>query len=227
MRMFAVYQKHEALSFISHLDIQRTLQRAFRRARIPLAYSDGFNPHPQLSFAAAVPTGAASTCEWFEVRLSEPVAPEAFLARTNAAMPDGLQLLRAFEAPEQAGKLTVMVRAAEYRARLTAETALSAEAVQEALDALLAGEIIVNKRTKGGVKPVDIRPQIMQAAVEGIEGNEMILRVLGKLQADGGLRVELLTDALFDRLGAQGGVARICRTAMYFDSDGSLPRLSP
>ena len=120
-----------------------------------------------------------------------------------------------------------MVRAAEYRARLTAETALSAEAVQEALDALLAGEIIVNKRTKGGVKPVDIRPQIMQAAVEGIEGNEMILRVLGKLQADGGLRVELLTDALFDRLGAQGGVARICRTAMYFDSDCSLPRLSP
>ncbi|MGN0784443.1 MAG: TIGR03936 family radical SAM-associated protein [Candidatus Aphodomorpha sp.] len=227
MRMFAVYQKHEALSFISHLDIQRTLQRAFRRARIPLAYSDGFNPHPQLSFAAAVPTGAASTCEWFEVRLSEPVAPEAFLARTNAAMPDGLQLLRAFEAPEQAGKLTVMVRAAEYRARLTAETALSAEAVQEALDALLAGEIIVNKRTKGGVKPVDIRPQIMQATVEGIEGNEMILHVLGKLQADGGLRVELLTDALFDRLGAQGGVARICRMAMYFDSDGSLPRLSP
>lgn len=227
MRMFAVYQKSEALSFISHLDIQRTLQRAFRRARVPLAYSDGFNPHPQLSFAAAVPTGASSECEWFEVRLTEQVEPDAFLQHTNASLPAGLSLLRAFEAPERAGKLTVMVRAAEYRAALSAKTPLSAEAVQEALDALLNGEILIQKRTKAGVKPVDIRPQIMQAAVEGIEGNEILLRVLGKLQADGGLRVSFLTDALFDRLGAHGGVARICRTAMYFDSDGSLPRLSP
>ena len=161
MRMFAVYQKSEALSFISHLDIQRTLQRAFRRARVPLAYSDGFNPHPQLSFAAAVPTGASSECEWFEVRLTEQVEPDAFLQHTNASLPAGLSLLRAFEAPERAGKLTVMVRAAEYRAALSAKTPLSAEAVQEALDALLNGEILIQKRTKAGVKPVDIRPQIM------------------------------------------------------------------
>lgn len=226
MRMFAVYHKSEALSFISHLDIQRTLHRAFRRAGIPLAYSDGFNPHPQLSFAAAVPTGAASDCEWFEVRLTDFVEPNAFMQRTNACMPEGLFLSDAFEAPIQTGKLTVMVRAAEYRARLSAEQPLEVAQVQDALDALLSDEIYVNKRTKGGVKPVDIRPQIMQAVVEGIEGNEIILRVLGKLQADGGLRVELLTDALFDRLGAHGGAARICRTAMYFDSDGSLPRLS-
>jgi len=226
MRMFAVYQKSEALSFISHLDIQRTLQRAFRRAQIPLAYSDGFNPHPQLSFAAAVPTGAASDCEWFEVKLQEEIDPKDFLERTNAAMPEGFRLLEAFEAPENAGKLTVMVCAAEYTARLSAKSPLTCEAVREALDALLQGEIFVNKRTKGGVKSVDIRPQIMQAAVEGIEGKEIILRVLGRLCADGGLRVELLTDALFDRLGADDGTARICRTAMYFDSDGPLPRLS-
>lgn len=227
MRMFAVYQKSEALSFISHLDIQRTLQRAFRRARIPLAYSEGFNPHPQLSFAAAVPTGAASRAEWFEVRLTETVSPEDFILRTNAALPKGMSLINAFEAPADVGKLTVMVRAAEYRAALSANTPLSTAAVEEALAALLENEIVIEKRTKGGIKPADIRPQIIEAVVEGIEGKEIILRVLGKLQADGGLRVSHLTDALFDRLDVRGGVARICRTAMYFDSDGSLPRLSP
>ena len=225
MRIFAVYQKHEALRCISHLDIQRTLQRAFRRAQVPLAYSEGFNPHPQLSFAAAVPTGASSECEWFEVRLSESLDPAALVRRTNAAMPKGLLLTRAFEVPQQMGKLTAMVRAAEYRATLLADTPLTVESVQETFKALLQGEILVQKRTKGGIRATDIRPQIMQAAVEGIEEQAVCLRVLGKLQADGGLRVSHLTDALLDRLGAHGGTARICRTAMYFDSDGFLPRL--
>lgn len=225
MRIFAVYQKHEALSYISHLDVQRTLHRAFRRAQIPLAYSEGFNPHPLLSFAAALPTGASSECEWFEVRLSEPLDPAELVRRTNAAMPQGLLLTRAFEVPQQMGKLTAMVHAAEYRATLLAYTPLTVESVQETLKALLQGEILVQKRTKGGMKTVDIRPQIMQAAVEGIEGNVIFLRVLGKLQSDGGLRVSFLTDALLDRLGAHGGTAHICRTAMYFDSDGFLPRL--
>lgn len=227
MRIFATYRKGESLAFISHLDIQRTLQRAFRRAGLPLRYSEGFNPHPQLSFAAAVPTGETSECEWFEVRLAEPVGPEEFLRRANAALPAGLSVGTAFEAPVQAGTLSAMVRAAAYRVCLTAEGGLSAGAVAEALETLLAGEIFVNKRTKGGSRPVDIRPQIMQASVEGMEETEVVLRVLGKLQADGGLRASLLADAVLDRLDAHGGAARICRTAMYFDSDGSLPRLSP
>ena len=69
MRMFAVYQKHEALSFISHLDIQRTLQRAFRRARIPLAYSDGFNPHSLPPYRPAQPARASGLRFAFRSRL--------------------------------------------------------------------------------------------------------------------------------------------------------------
>ena len=220
MRMFAVYQKGEALAFISHLDVQRTLQRAFRRAELPLQYSQGFNPHPLLSFAAAVPTGETSACEWFEVRLDGTVAPEDFLRRVGDALPAGLAVSRALEAPERAGKLSVLVRAAAYRIRLTAGEPIPAAAASEALEALLAGEILVNKRTKGGTRPVDIRPQIMQAS-------GVTLHVLGKLQADGGLRASFLTDALLERLAARDGMARICRTAMYFDADGLLPGLAP
>ena len=62
MRMLAVYHKAEDARFISHLDILRALQRAFRRAGLPLKYSDGFNPHPELSFASALATGIFAGC---------------------------------------------------------------------------------------------------------------------------------------------------------------------
>ena len=224
MRMIAVYHKGEALKYISHLDIQRTLQRAFRRASLPLLYSQGFNPHPQLSFASALSTGVYSDAEWFEVQLAEDVAPETFLALLNAAMPDGMRVSGAFAAPENFGTLAAKTCAAEYAVRITLDQSLSGESLTEALTALLGGEIIVNKRTKSGIRPVDIRPQILEVSVTGIEGNTFALRVLGKLQADGGLRVELLLHALYDRLDATGH-ADICRTAMYFAGDGPLPRL--
>ena len=86
MKLIAAYHKGREVALISHLDIQRTLQRAFRRAGLPLLYSNGFNPHPQMSFATAAATGMTSECEWFEVQLSQELAPEDFLRRANAAL---------------------------------------------------------------------------------------------------------------------------------------------
>ena len=90
MRMIAAYHKEPALRYISHLDIQRTLHRAFSRANLPVQYSAGFNPHPQLSFASALSTGMAGCAEWFDVTLYQDVAPEEFMRRLNAALPAGL-----------------------------------------------------------------------------------------------------------------------------------------
>ena len=227
MRMYAVYHKNNALSFISHLDIQRTLQRAFRRAGIPLAYSEGFNPHPRLSFAAAVPTGSSSDCEWFEVYLDCDMTPEAFMARTNACLPESLYLTDAALVPEGAGKLTKMVCAADYAVRFSAERALTAGEAGKALDAVLAGPIVVDKNTKGGIKAVDIRPQIIAASVRGEDEGAVLLDIQGRLTVDGGLRVEHLTDALAAALGVSHAAAEIHRTAMYFEPDAPalLPRL--
>ena len=224
MRMLAVYHKTEAARFVSHLDVQRTLQRAFRRAKLPLAYSAGFNPHPELSFASALSTGATSDAEWFDVTLEQDMTPEDFLAAVNPVLPRGFYLSDAQPMPEGIKTLSTKTRAAEYCIVAAMDRKVPRDMLDAALKALLSGEIIVNKRTKSGIKPVDIRPQILRITVEGIEGNEITLRVLGKLQADGGLRTELLMGALFDRLDANGTL-RIHRSAMYFDSDGSLPRL--
>lgn len=224
MRMIAVYHKGDCLKMISHLDVQRTLQRAFLRADLPLAFSNGFNPHPQLSFASALATGTSSDAEWFDVELYADIAPEAFLSRVNAALPDGFSVSDAFAAPDGIKSLSAKTRAALYAVDVALDRPIERDAVEHALDALLSGEIIVNKRTKGGIKPVDIRPQILKVTVEKVEGEHISLLVLGRLQADGGLRIEHLLDALYGRLDAQG-FAAIRRTAMYFADDGPLPRL--
>lgn len=222
--MIAAYHKEPALRFISHLDVQRTLHRALARADMPLRFSAGFNPHPLLSFASALSTGMAGDAEWFDVQLDGELTPADFTERLNAALPRGMFISGAFAAPAGMGSLSGALRAAAYEARLKMDTLVSEEDLRAAIDGLLAGEIIVNKRTKSGIKPVDIRPQILSVFVERVEGEEIALRVLGRLQADGGLRMELLLDALFDRLAARGDAA-VCRTALYFDSDGPLPRL--
>lgn len=224
MKLVAVYHKGRALAMISHLDVQRTLQRAFRRAGLPLLYSNGFNPHPQFSFATAAATGMSSDCEWFEVQLFEPIAPEEFVRRANAAMPEGMSVTDAFEPPEGFGSLSAKLRAALYRVELCFDSPIDGEKLKQTLEAMLSGEIVVNKRTKSGVRPVDMRPYILEVSVEEVGDGKAVLRVLGKLQADGGLRVDAFVDALLERLDAQATYA-LHRMRIYFADDGFLPRL--
>ena len=224
MKLVAVYHKGRALAMISHLDVQRTLQRAFRRAGLPLLYSNGFNPHPQFSFATAAATGMSSDCEWFEVQLFEPIAPEEFVRRANTAMPEGMSVSDAFEPPEGFGSLSAKLRAALYRAEISFETPVDGEKLKQTLETMLSGEIVVNKRTKSGIRPVDMRPYILEVSVEEVGDGKAVLRVLGKLQADGGLRVDAFIDALLERLDAQATYT-LHRMRMYFAGDGFLPRL--
>ena len=224
MKLIAAYHKGNEIAMISHLDIQRTLQRAFRRAGIPLSYSNGFNPHPQFSFATAAATGMSSEAEWFEVQLSDEMNPTEFVRRANESMPQGMSVSGAFVAPENFGSLSAKLRAAGYRIDLAFTEAVSEEKLQSTLEEMLLGEIIINKRTKGGIKPVDMRPYILRVSVGQVEGEKTALHVLGKLQADGGLRVDAFIDALLERLDAHAAY-EIHRTHMYFAEDGLLPHL--
>ena len=224
MKLIAAYHKGKNLAMISHLDVQRTLQRAFRRAGLPLLYSNGFNPHPQFSFATAAATGMSSDGEWFEVQLFTDVSPEEFILRANAALPEGMSVSDAFIAPENFGSLSAKLRAAEVRAELTFDAEVSPERLRRTITDMLSGEIIVQKRTKSGVRPVDQRPFIREISVVEVGDGKAVLLVLGKLQADGGLRVDALIDALFERLDAHG-TYELHRTRMFFADDGLLPRL--
>ena len=194
MRIIASFYKHEQVMFVSHLDMQRLFQRAFRRADLPLAYSNGFNPHPLLSFATALSVGYTSDCEYFD--------PAEFKRRVNAVLPQGVHIVDAVDAGEFKASLTPLMRSAEYDIELEFAESVLREAFYAAVDEILnGGEIIVSKKTKGGIKDVDIRPMLLGLSVSEFGGRTAKLRLRGKLTAEGGLSPELLLGAFYKKLG--------------------------
>jgi radical SAM-linked protein len=92
------FTKRGRLRFTSHRDFQRALERAVRRAGVPVAFSAGFSPHPRISYAGAAPTGAASEAEYLEIALSTRCDPEAVRVALDDALPAGLDVVEAVEA---------------------------------------------------------------------------------------------------------------------------------
>ena len=93
------YAKRGRLRFTSHRDFSRAFERAVFRARIPMAYSSGFNPHPRISYAGAAPTGSASEAEYLEIALAQVVDPADVHAELEEALPPGLDVLQVVESP--------------------------------------------------------------------------------------------------------------------------------
>ena len=181
MRIIASFYKHEQVMFVSHLDMQRLFQRAFRRADLPLAYSNGFNPHPLLSFATALSVGYTSDCEYFDVMLSAYVSPAEFKRRVNAVLPQGVHIVDAVDAGEFKASLTPLMRSAEYDIELEFTESVPREAFYAAVDEILnGGEIIVSKKTKGGIKDVDIRPMLLGLSVSEFGGRNYLGQFISK-----------------------------------------------
>ncbi len=228
MRIIAALHETGRAAYLSHLDMQRTLQRALRRADMPLLYSQGFNPHPLMAFAGALSTGFESEREWFDVRLDGAVSPRAFEARLNEVLPEGMAVSHAMEAPDDLSTLTGHLAAARYTLWVRPEKAFSAAEVGSALNKLLhSSELMVQKRTKSGAMvPQNIRPQLYEARLTGIDGDagSFTLDVLGELTAGGGLRTEAFVNVLLGFLG-QAGSFRCRREKIYFDGLPGLPSL--
>jgi len=86
------FSKKGLMRYISHLDLMRLFTRAMRRARLPLKMSEGFSPHPKLSFKRALKLGVESECEEASILLKFPVTPEDFKDRLQKQLPEGIQV---------------------------------------------------------------------------------------------------------------------------------------
>lgn len=165
MRLLMKFQKKEDVKFISHLDMQRLFQRALRRAKLPCAYSQGFNPHLLISFACALPVGVCSDAEYVEVQLEKFVHPDECTIRLNEVLPDGVKILKSIEPDEAYPNVGSVIIAAEYT--LTPE---NSENYADKLNALLKKDTIeIEKKTKKGMAVVNVRPMIHRLSmVDGL-----------------------------------------------------------
>jgi radical SAM-linked protein len=156
------YAKRGRLRFTSHRDVARAFERALRRARVPMAYSQGFNPHPKISWIGAAPTGVASEAEYVEIAVVTPVEPAELVAVLDAAMPPGLDLLEAVVA-DGGGSLADRVEASRWRIELDG---VSPEVLREAVARLLAAPTVeVERLTKHGMRTIDARAAVVSATV--------------------------------------------------------------
>ncbi|BCJ70533.1 radical SAM protein [Catellatospora sp. IY07-71] len=157
------YAKRGPLRFTSHRDFARAIERAIHRAGVPIAFSQGFTPHPKISFASAAPTGVASEAEYLELGLRERVEPEALCKALDAALSPGLDVLEAVEV-HAAGSLADRITASRWRIELPG---VSDEQLSTAVAAFVAqSEVLVERLTKQGRRTFDTRGAV--AAIEAV-----------------------------------------------------------
>lgn len=156
------YAKRGKLRFTSHRDVARTFERALRRAGLPMAYSQGYSPHPKVSWVGAAPTGTASEAEYVEIQLVAQVDPEVVRAELDAALPDGIAVLDGVLAGP--GGLAERIDAGRWRIEVPG---VGADRLCGAVDALLvAPQVLVERVTREGRRSVDVRAAIVVVDVE-------------------------------------------------------------
>jgi radical SAM-linked protein len=160
------YGKRGRLRFTSHRDIQRALERALRRAGVPMAYSAGFTPHPKISYAGAAAMGAASEAEFLEISVTERLDPDRVRQALDAALPPGLDVLDVVEASP--GALADRLQASEWQIELPQVTVQEASAAVAVL--LGREEVEVERMMKSGPRRFDARGPIVRLAVEAGQG---------------------------------------------------------
>ena len=166
------YAKRGRLRFTSHRDFSRAFERAVFRARVPMAYSSGFNPHPRISYAGAAPTGSASEAEYLEIGLAEVVDPADVHAALDEALPDGLDVIEVVESP--GGSLADRLEASRWRIDLDG----APEAARPRSRPSSPPRGVVERMTKKGLREFDCR-----AAVVALRG---------RARGDGDRRLDLV-----------------------------------
>jgi radical SAM-linked protein len=152
------YAKRGRMRFTSTRDFQRALERAVRKAGLPMAYSAGFHPHPRISYANAAPTGAASEAEYVEISVTRVVDPVTVVAALDAALPSGLDVVEVVEAPPGAlaDELQASVWVMDFRDADPREVAAAAVAL------LAVDELMVTRMMKQGPRELDVRAAVVR-----------------------------------------------------------------
>ena len=148
------YAKRGPLRFTSHRDFARAFERALRRAGLPVAFSQGFTPHPKISYASAAPTGTASEAEYLEIGLHTPVDPDQARIALDAALSPGLDIMEV-QVSTGGASLPDLLTASRWLVELPG---LSQVRLREAVAAFLAAdEVMVERLTKQGWRRFDAR----------------------------------------------------------------------
>ncbi|HHW48349.1 MAG TPA: DUF2344 domain-containing protein [Clostridiaceae bacterium] len=212
----------EQVKYISHLDMMKTFERAIRRANIPVKYSQGFNPHPQLVFGLPLSVGVTSEAEYADIEIDGELAPSVFLQQLNTQLPEGLKVT---DAKESRAKSNIMASVAFASYDIFIKTGLDALELQEKLDEFMKSEsVVVKKESKSKVRDVDIKPMIHRLELTNYEKGKSTVCISAFLSAgsSANLKPELLFSALKEKSMPDIRLAGIHRTGLFISGKGKM-----
>lgn len=209
----AIFTKTGNAVWISHLDLMRVLQRAFRRGGLMLKHSQGYSPHPHLSIAMPLSVGVSSDCEImdFELAEGETVAAEELKDRLNVSLPEGIVILDCYEEGSKVRDLKYL------RAVLTLEydAGVPQSAADRITDLFRQPSVCVTKHGKNGDTEVDVAPMLWEATAAQSD-NETVLLYCTVSAQNPTLNPLLLVDAVKKYLPADSpDFAKCCRLCFY------------
>lgn len=214
MRYRIHFSKTEAMRFTGNLDLHSTLERTMRRANLPLAYSEGFNPRPKLVLADALSLGITSEDEWLDCVMKIDAAADDVLAALRGAAPPGIEFHAAAVVDDRGEKLPNLVHAARFVATLLD----SAEGLEgRVADFIAQPEVLREKTRKGRTRTYDLRALVFGLAVlpPDERGRQRI-----ELHLSQGEGRTARPDDVLDALGLDPLRAILHRTAMDFRGEG-------
>ena len=201
MKLRMQITKDRDIRFISHLEYVRTIERAIRRAKLPAAYSEGFNPHLKFSLASALGVGVVSYTEFVEIELAEPVEIEAAARALDKALPRGIRVLAADAVANNTAALMAEAAGASYVVTLPYDKDIT-EAVANYNDAV---ELLFKKaapKRKEKFKEIDVKFYIPEIAVE-LKDGKTIFSFECKITPTGSMKAVDLLNALNEAYGLE------------------------
>jgi radical SAM-linked protein len=192
-RIRVTFTRGDELKYITHLDLMRAWERALRRAEIPVSYSEGFSPHPQIAIAAPLAVGVTSDSELMDVFLDTVMAPQTLVHQVTPQLPAGLRIVRSEEVGLTLPSLQADVRASEFDVDIEGR---ADDAVHRAVDGLLAAETFPWEHKRDDeTKTYDLRALVHDITVAPCDG-ALRLKMLLRTDNSGAGRPEQVVAAL-------------------------------
>jgi radical SAM-linked protein len=218
----AQFTKELEARFLGHFDVMRIMERAFRRAELPLAFSQGFHPHPKLAFSSPVTLGFESRAEFFDVEMNYPLS-SPLERRMNSFLPVGIKILSSCPIMSKALALSADICASDYVAKIPNDLGTNLESAIALF--LEQSQILVVRNSKSGDKTVNIRPLVLEMKVinqnQATPIAELFLR-LSMGEQGFGRPAEILKQLLPLRQETELLKIRILRTAQWINRGGEL-----
>jgi radical SAM-linked protein len=220
--------KGEAVRYISHLDYSRAVERALRRAKLPVAYSEGFNPHMKMAFASALSLGVTSDAEYLDVEVTSEISAADFGAALAPQLPPGIAYKAVREITAQHAALMAVVNLASYRITVPLPGgAVIAAAADSVARFNQAQEVLYVKESPKGNRQLDVKQYIAGDVVAAAAPDGLELDMAIKITPGGSVKPSAVLAVLVKQFGLQvdPAAALINRSGLYVITGDH--RLSP